>query len=97
MGSAIASKPELKQDIKSLKQGKIRTMVDGIEFDSLAKAMAYVDPKMWGKENDYRTSHWIRINRALKRDGQVVYMGRLYTKIYLINGPGWSNLTGDKK
>jgi membrane protein involved in colicin uptake len=66
---------------KPQKQGKIRTSVDGKEFDSLARAMAFIDPKLWGKENDYRTSHWIRINRSLKRDGQVMYMGHLYVKI----------------
>jgi len=74
-----------KERAKSTKSGssgtKIKTMVDGIEFDSLAKAMAFIDPKQWGKESDYRTSHWIRINRALKRDGKVVYMGHTYEKI----------------
>lgn len=67
-----------KAEKKAYKQGKIRTIVDGIEFDSLAKAMAHIDPVLWGKENDYRTSCWIKINRALKKDGQVVYGGHKY-------------------
>ena len=71
-----AEKP--KTEKKAYKQGKIKTRVDGVEFDSLAKAMAYIDPVLWGKENDYRTSCWIKINRALKKDGSVVYGGHTY-------------------
>lgn len=71
-----AEKP--KAEKKAYKQGKIKTRVDGQEFDSLAKAMASIDPVLWGKENDYRTSCWIKINRALKKDGSVVYGGHTY-------------------
>lgn len=70
-----------KAEKKAYKQGKIKTRVDGFEFDSLAKAMAYIDPVLWGKENDYRTSCWIKINRALKKDGSVVYGGHTYELI----------------
>jgi len=66
---------------KKIKQGKIRTRVDGVEFDSLAKSMAHIDPILWGKENAYRTSCWIKINRALKRDGVCVYGGHTYELI----------------
>lgn len=71
-------KDQPKAEKKSYKQGKIRTKVDGIEFDSLAKAMASIDPVLWGKENDYRTSCWIKINRALKKDGVCIYGGHNY-------------------
>jgi hypothetical protein len=71
-------KAEPKAEKKAYKQGKIKTKVDGIEFDSLAKSMAYIDPILWGKENDYRTSCWIKINRALKKDGICVYGGHTY-------------------
>ncbi len=71
-------KAEPKAEKKTYKQGKIKTRVDGIEFDSLAKSMAYIDPILWGKENDYRTSCWIKINRALKKDGICVYGGHTY-------------------
>ena len=81
MWAMIEPKQERKSSTKSSSGTKIKTMVDGIEFDSLAKAMAYVNPKDWGKESDYRTSHWTRINRALKKDGQVNYQGRHYSKI----------------
>lgn len=66
---------------KKIKQGKIKTRVDGVEFDSLAKSMAHIDPILWGRENDYRTSCWIKINRALKRDGVCVYGGHTYELI----------------
>lgn len=74
-------KEKPKAEKKAYRQGKIRTKVDGQEFDSLAKAMAYIDPILWGKENDYRTSCWIKINRALKKDGSVVYGGHTYELI----------------
>ena len=60
---------------------KIKTEVDGESFDSLAKAMAWVDPVLWGKENAYRTSCWIKINRALKRDGECEFGGHKYRMI----------------
>jgi sRNA-binding protein len=60
---------------------KIKTSVDGVEFDSLAKSMAYIDPIQWGKENDYRTSCWIKINRTLKKDGVCIYNGHEYKLI----------------
>ena len=74
-------KKETKAEKKAYKQGKIRTRVDGIEFDSLAKAMAHIDPVLWGKESDYRTSCWIKINRALKKEGVCVYGGHKYELI----------------
>ena len=83
MWNTAQPKQEKKSSTKSTGSSgtKIKTMVDGIEFDSLAKAMAYVNPKDWGKESDYRTSHWTKINRVLKKDGQVNYQGHHYTKI----------------
>lgn len=81
MWESVQPKTESKSEKKVYRQGKIKTMVDGIEFDSLAKGMAYIDPILWGKENDYRTSHWIKINRALKKNGSVVYMGHEYKLI----------------
>ena len=74
-------KKETKKEKGPIKQGKIKTRVDGIEFDSLAKSMAYIDPVLWGKENDYRTSCWIKINRQLKKDGVCVYGGHTYELI----------------
>ena len=74
-------KKETKKEKGPVKQGKIKTKVDGIEFDSLAKSMAYIDPVLWGKENDYRTSCWIKINRQLKKEGICVYGGHKYELI----------------
>lgn len=81
MWSQYKKAEEPKAEKKAYKQGKIKTSVDGIEFDSLAKSMAYIDPILWGKENDYRTSCWIKINRALKKDGICVYGGHTYKLI----------------
>ena len=74
-------KDQPKTEKKVYRQGKIKTRVDGVEFNSLAKSMAYIDPVLWGKENDYRTSCWIKINRQLKKDGICVYGGHTYELI----------------
>lgn len=70
------SKPE-----KKVKQGKIKASVDGIEFDNLSACMAYIDPVLWGKRNDYRDSCWTKINRQLKKDGICIYGGHTYKLI----------------
>jgi hypothetical protein len=75
------SQPEPKQEVPKKSGTKMRTMVDGVMFNSLSEAMAHVDPKEWGKHNDYRASHWNRLNRMLKKGGAVEYRGHLYILI----------------
>ena len=75
------AKEKKKEPNKSQLGKKIKTEVDGQSFDSLAKAMAWIDPVNWGKENAYRTSCWIKINRALKRDGECEFGGHKYRMI----------------
>ena len=81
MWREAAKEKEKKEPNKSQFGKKIKTEVDGESFDSLAKAMAWIDPVLWGKENAYRTSCWIKINRALKRDGECEFQGHKYRMI----------------
>lgn len=65
----LAPRPKIDKRPKVDKRPKIDC--DGMQYTSLAAAM---EANGWGKESPMRTSHWVRINKALRKDGTCEYM-----------------------
>ena len=54
---------------------KIKVYLDGIEMDNLSHCMSVIEPKLFGKRNDFRDSEWNKLNRKLKKEGSTEYRG----------------------
>lgn len=70
-----------KSEGKTIKQGKIGVMCDGIEYPSINAALRGTGNEKWQEESDYRRSCWTKINRELKKNGESYHSGHKFSMI----------------